>query len=605
MTHQVRRMFLALLCLAASAAAASSACAQTSGQAQPEVQIDASVLNELAPAAGGAARPNLSRPVARPAQPVLTNGQPAQAATYQYQQPAFRQTQQKVVPMPAPGQVQAAPQQDPTKPYAMRRTGSIQPIVPRQPERFPVQQRVRSDSINPAGAGGLTRPAGTTLPPSALTPREVMSAPALPAVHAETAPNGVPTLSRKIPILQPPVVAAPSVPKPVVASKPAPVKSIAEAKPKTVRGDKKTAQKTVMIPVPPRKPASIAVKSARNDVIAPVPARRPENVQTAAEALPDVTAPVVDVTAPLEKAVVAKPVEKKIAATAGLPPTNIPAPPRPGRMPPSVAGALPNAPKVMPAVPTRSVGAEVLPAVPGIAVADASDPLLLQLKDFDRQSFIKQVEGITAGLAPVPARKPQRGGMPPGLNKNNIAVLTPRGDMSKTIPGPSGEALPAETPVAVAVAAAAAAAVDDTAAKLAAIEPAAGGEKFASQKLDRTPRPPPGGENHESAFVTVPFMPGDEKASGDVIKRLEAEVIPLLKANPGWRVQIQAFSSPDNEVRSSARRTALTRALSVREYLMEKGIDAPRMDIRALGMETDRDPLDRIDLVFFDPAKSS
>jgi hypothetical protein len=29
------------------------------------------------------------------------------------------------------------------------------------------------------------------------------------------------------------------------------------------------------------------------------------------------------------------------------------------------------------------------------------------------------------------------------------------------------------------------------------------------------------------------------------------------------------------------------------------------MDIRALGMETDRDPLDRIDLVFFDPAKNS
>lgn len=605
MTHQVRRILLTLLCLTASAATVSQACAQTAGQAPPEVQIDASVLNELAPAAGAAARPNLSRPVARPAQPVLTTGPAAQPSGYQYQQPSFRPTQQKVVPMPPPSQSAQAQPQDPTKPYAMRRTGNIQPIVPREAQRFPVQQRVRSDSFDPAGPGGLTRSAGTALPPSAITPREVMSAPALPPTHAETAPNGVPTLSRKIPIIQPPsvpapVVAAPSMPKPVVASKPAPLKRTAEVKPKAKTAS--SAVKTAMMPVPARKPA--AIQGAALDVTAPVPARRPETVAS----LPDVTAPVADVTAPLEKPVVAKPVEKTIAA--GLPPTNLPVPPRPGRMPPSVAGSLPNAPKVMPAVPTRSVGAEVLPAVPGIAVADANDPLLLQLKDFDRQSFIKQVEGITAGLAPVPARKPQRGGMPPGLNKSNYAVLTPRGEMSKTIPGPSAEPLPKETPVAVAAAAAAAVAAvetaeDDAAAKVAAIEPAAGGEKFASRKIDRTPRPPPGDDRHESAFVTVPFMPGDEKASDDVIKKLEAEVIPLLKANPGWRVQIQAFSSPDNEVRSSARRTALTRALSVREYLMDKGIDAPRMDIRALGMETDRDPLDRIDLVFFDPAKNS
>lgn len=593
MTRQVRKTILSLLCAAALAASPLPVRAQSA----PEVEIDASVLNELAPAGGGAARPALSRPMARPAQPVLTTGQPVPAAAgYPQQQPAFRQTQQKIVPMP--------PAQDPAKPYAMRRTGNIQPIIPREAQRFPVQQRVRSDSFDPAGAGGLTRPAGSALPPSAITPREVMSAPALPPARIEAAPGGgVPTLSRKIPIIQPPPAPVVAAPKPVVISKPAPLKRTAEVKPNAAPRPGKTA----MMPVPARKPATI--QSAAQDVTAPVPARRPETVA----ALPDVTAPVADVTAPLQKGVIARPVEKKIAAATGLPPTSLPVPPRPGRMPPSVAGTLPNAPKVMPAVPTRSVGAEVLPAVPGIAVADANDPLLLQLKDFDRQNFIRQVEGITAGLAPVPARKPQRGGMPPGLNKSNYAVLTPRGEMSKTIPGPTGETLPADavtgTPVAVAAAAAAAAAADadieDTAATLATIAPAAGGEKFASQKIDRTPRPPPGDDRHESAFITVPFMPGDEKASGDVIKKLEAEVIPLLKANPGWRVQIQAFSSPDNEVRSSARRTALTRALSVREYLMGKGIDAPRMDIRALGMETDRDPLDRIDLVFFDPAKNS
>jgi outer membrane protein OmpA-like peptidoglycan-associated protein len=168
--------------------------------------------------------------------------------------------------------------------------------------------------------------------------------------------------------------------------------------------------------------------------------------------------------------------------------------------------------------------------------------------------------------------------MPPALAKNNMAIVTPNMRVA------------AETVSPV---------------ELAAIEAAAGGDKFAAQKIDRTPRLPPQDGQHESAFLSVPFMPGDEKATPEIISRLESEVIPLLQQNPGWRIQIQAFSSPDNEVRSSARRTALSRALSVREYLMAKGIEAPRMDIRALGMETDRDPLDRIDLVFFDPATKS
>ncbi len=603
-TMRLNIISLAVVLAMFSLAITLPAVAQTTpGKVIPEVQIDSSVLDELAPT-GAANRPVLSRPAAAP--------QPQQ-------QPVFRPTQQKIVPLAA------APAGTPSKPYAMRRTGNVQPIItreqpavpapatewrvpaaPSQPvagiRSFPVQQQVRSNSSDPSGAGGLTKSAGTALTPAQVAPRTVMSAPALPPAHDEAMAPGVPTLSRKVPM---------PVPAPVVLSRPAPAAPAApvtaakpERKPAQKIARTKTTQKTAkastqkILPVPPRKPA-VAGMMAANEVL-PVPVNRPDQLKLAdiepaaglSPARPPVAVQVIAPPVPSEQ-ILATPVKKatqaKIAAVGGnLPPTDLPPPPRPGRMPPSVAGSLPNAPKIMPAIPTKKVGTEQLPAVPGFEVADSSDPLLMQLKDFDRQHFIKQVEGITAGLAPVPARKPVRG-MPPGLNKSNSAIVTARKD-SEEIPD---------------VTASSSAPSDDTAQKLAAIAPAAGGDVFASGKIDKTPRPPVDSERHESAFITVPFMPGDEKASGDVIKRIEAEVIPLLKANPGWRVQIQAFSSPDNEVRSSARRTALSRALSVRELLIDKGIDAPRMDIRALGMETDRDPLDRIDLVFFDPADKS
>jgi len=64
------------------------------------------------------------------------------------------------------------------------------------------------------------------------------------------------------------------------------------------------------------------------------------------------------------------------------------------------------------------------------------------------------------------------------------------------------------------------------------------------------------------------------------------------------RLQIRGYAKGDDSDQSSARRMALSRALSVRSYLMDKGIKAVRLDVRALGSETDQTPIDRVDLVF-------
>jgi outer membrane protein OmpA-like peptidoglycan-associated protein len=66
----------------------------------------------------------------------------------------------------------------------------------------------------------------------------------------------------------------------------------------------------------------------------------------------------------------------------------------------------------------------------------------------------------------------------------------------------------------------------------------------------------------------------------------------------GGRLQVRGYAAGEDGSKSSARRIALSRALSVRSYLMDKGVKAKRVDVRAMGSETDRNPLDRVDLIF-------
>lgn len=80
-------------------------------------------------------------------------------------------------------------------------------------------------------------------------------------------------------------------------------------------------------------------------------------------------------------------------------------------------------------------------------------------------------------------------------------------------------------------------------------------------------------------------------------KQLQS-VIAHLNEAPGTRLQIRAYASGDDGSKSSARRISLSRALSIRSFLMDNQIKPTRVDVRALGTETDRPPLDRADLIF-------
>jgi outer membrane protein OmpA-like peptidoglycan-associated protein len=69
-----------------------------------------------------------------------------------------------------------------------------------------------------------------------------------------------------------------------------------------------------------------------------------------------------------------------------------------------------------------------------------------------------------------------------------------------------------------------------------------------------------------------------------------------LKTND-QRLQIIAYASGSADQSSAARRLSLKRALTVREFLIERGVRSTRMDVRALGNQSGEGPPDRVDIV--------
>lgn len=81
------------------------------------------------------------------------------------------------------------------------------------------------------------------------------------------------------------------------------------------------------------------------------------------------------------------------------------------------------------------------------------------------------------------------------------------------------------------------------------------------------------------------------------------DVIKAMTENPELRVQIVAFASAEDGKEGTARRTSLSRALAVRSWLVSKGIDATRMDVRALGLQGAGDDPDRVEMILVNPKK--
>ena len=83
----------------------------------------------------------------------------------------------------------------------------------------------------------------------------------------------------------------------------------------------------------------------------------------------------------------------------------------------------------------------------------------------------------------------------------------------------------------------------------------------------------------------------------DQSKTTLAKVITAMKADDQIHIQLVAYASGLPDQASQARRISLSRAITVRSYLMEQGVKSARIDVRALGNRSDGGPLDRVDIV--------
>lgn len=91
------------------------------------------------------------------------------------------------------------------------------------------------------------------------------------------------------------------------------------------------------------------------------------------------------------------------------------------------------------------------------------------------------------------------------------------------------------------------------------------------------------GPPRPDAIASLAFAPDSAALSGDAEGVLKDLATRFPAKDEAMRLQLIAYASGENMSASKARRLSLARALAVRSYLMARGIDGARMDVRALG----------------------
>lgn len=107
--------------------------------------------------------------------------------------------------------------------------------------------------------------------------------------------------------------------------------------------------------------------------------------------------------------------------------------------------------------------------------------------------------------------------------------------------------------------------------------------------------PPTQAPAPQAGLVTVAFTGGQSELPSGNIPALDS--LAQQMADTEDRLQIRAYAaSSGGDGGSGARRLALSRALAVRAYLIDRGIRSTRIDVRALGTPTDGSPADRVEV---------
>ena len=193
-----------------------------------------------------------------------------------------------------------------------------------------------------------------------------------------------------------------------------------------------------------------------------------------------------------------------------------------------------------------------------------------------------------AKAAALPAKRKRKAAAPPAMPKKAALAPPPAKAPKKpevtisAVPAPLIAPSPPPPPM-----------MAETAAKTKKT-PAArrGGKPKAGEKAALPPAGKPLAPGRAMQIVFKPTaskLPDTAKAG---LKTLAAK----LKGQPALRLQLMAYAGGESLSSGKARRLSLSRALSVRSYLIENGVRSTRIDVRALGNKTAEEPLNRVDV---------
>ncbi len=98
-----------------------------------------------------------------------------------------------------------------------------------------------------------------------------------------------------------------------------------------------------------------------------------------------------------------------------------------------------------------------------------------------------------------------------------------------------------------------------------------------------------------SVILFAKDAPDPAKSALGALKFLAGDLNAAM-VSPNARVELQAFGGAKGDKSSDARRLSLKRALSIRQVLIDDGVSADRIDVRAMGGVDDTGPADRVDV---------
>jgi outer membrane protein OmpA-like peptidoglycan-associated protein len=103
------------------------------------------------------------------------------------------------------------------------------------------------------------------------------------------------------------------------------------------------------------------------------------------------------------------------------------------------------------------------------------------------------------------------------------------------------------------------------------------------------------GMTKRSVILFAPKSAEPADSALEAIKFLAGDLNGAMRG-PSSRIEIQAFGGKRGDKGSEARRLSLRRALAIRQVLIDDGVAAERIDVRAMGGVDDSGPADRVDV---------